>query len=204
MKARLTVVRQPSEIRATTVETRYAFEGELEAMFALGVVNALAQHLERGVAEPVYSDSEAMTSESVAGLREAVKRRYVGIGAPSAMDGVDEFLTHAESTQFRSAVSWLTAYRPREAAVDVTDTSVAAIAGGLLLRSVMGDLDMDGRVAASQLLGRAKTEMEYDALSRLGGIPETVDHFAPAQDPQYANATMAHITLSASPVVVSR
>jgi hypothetical protein len=201
MKTRLTVSRLPSETRITTVETRYAFEDEIEAMFALGVVNALAQHLEKDAAAPVHSDREAMTPEGVAALQEAVRQRYVGINVPSAMAGVDEFLTGTESAQFQSAVAWLTRPTLREAAMDATDTSVAAVAGGLLLRDVMAGMETDGRIASRELLGRANRELLYDALGRLG-MPDTVERFTPIPDPQHA--TVAQITLSATPVVTVR
>jgi hypothetical protein len=196
MRALLTVSKEGQG--TAIVERRYALDDEVEAMIALGVVNALAEHVGQDGAGVVFSANQPMTPDVVVALRDSVRQRYIGFGVPSTRDDRGNYLTPEQSGQFESAVFWLTQPRRREAAMDATDTSVAAVAGGLLMRNVLETLATDARKAGRAALGYLQKELTGAAIER-HGFPPTILSYSPVLNPQPPEAMMAHVVLSASP-----
>lgn len=182
--AKRNIIVQPGEVSMGEValSTRYAFSTKLEAMFASGLVGSLIQRelTDKDVFVPSFNKHQAMSLEAARDMQDAVERRHVGFNVPSAMDGVDPFLTDEQSTNFWNTIDWATSHSQREAAIHSRDGFASVVAGALVLRQAILDIEHPAYLAGIDLL-EASEARGLRRLLRSPQLPEMVasHSFAP-------------------------
>lgn len=177
-------------IAGAAVETRYAFSNKIEAMFASGIVRSLltreASEEDKSIRSRYRLDAPELTD-----LLADVDRRYAGFDVPAAMDFVDPFLSHNQSSMLRGAIGWSINYAQREAARRSDDAFPSVVAGGLVLSKAIDGIEHPAYTAGITLLEHQ--EASWFARLRQPELPEVVTDYRIIPDTDREGAYAAQV-----------
>ena len=159
---------------------RYGFSTKLEAMFASRAVRTLMDSAfpdnESGKFVPRFKTSQTMDVDAVRDAQEAIGLRLDAFNNPSIAHRLDPFLTSKQSTDLWNTIGWVVDPSKRETMVNAHAGFLSVVAGALVLRKAILDIEHPAYVAGVALL----EARERTGLSRLRPgprLPEQINSY---------------------------